>query len=83
MPTWWNVNGNQIQMSRLLSKQKTDARSSDMEFLKLQEDSASPALKVRKEQKTEKEENKVVVKEKGRSTAPEREFHLATHLFSR
>merc|ERR1712105_229163 len=47
-----------LPMSRLLSKQKTDARSSDMEFLRLQEESASPALKVRKEKKTEKEENK-------------------------
>ena len=51
-----------LPQSRLLSKQKTDARSSEMDFLRLQEESASPALKVRKEKTTEKEENKEVVK---------------------
>ena len=46
-------------MSRLLSEKKTDARSSKEDFLKLQEESASPALKMRREkEKVVKKENK-------------------------
>ena len=41
-----------------------------MDFLRLQEESASPALKVRKEKTTEKEENKEVVKEKEEKYCP-------------
>ena len=57
-----------LPMSRLLSKQKADARSSEVDFLRLQEESASPALKVRKEK--EKEENKEVVKDKEEKYCP-------------
>ena len=59
-----------LPQSRLLSKQKTDARSSEMDFLRLQEESASPALKVRKEKTIEKEENKEVVKENEEKFCP-------------
>ena len=55
-----------LPMSRLLSEKKTDARSSKEDFLKLQEESASPALKMRKEKEkvVKKEKNMEVVKEK-------------------
>ena len=55
-----------LPKSRLLSEKKTDARSSKEDFLKLQEESASPALKMRKEKEkvVKKEKNMEVVKEK-------------------
>ena len=53
-------------MSRLLSKPKADARSSEVDFLRLQEESASPALKERKE----KEKKKEVVKDKEEKYCP-------------
>ena len=59
-----------LPQSRLLSKQKTDARSSEMDFLRLQEESASPALKVRKEKTIEKEANKEVVKKNEEKFCP-------------
>ena len=64
-----------LPLSRLLSHQKTDARSSRADFLRLQEESSSPILKVRKEMKTKEEENKeeaakVDVKEKEEKSFP-------------
>ena len=64
-----------LPLSRLLSQQKTDARSSRADFLRLQEESSSPILKVRKEMKTKEEENKeeaakVDVKEKEEKSCP-------------
>ena len=64
-----------LPLSRLLSQQKTDARSSRADFLRLQEESSSPILKVRKEMKTKEEENKkeaakVDVKEKEDKSCP-------------
>ena len=64
-----------LPLSRLLSHQKTDARSSRADFLRLQEESSSPILKVRKEMKTKEEENKeeaakVDVKEKEEKSCP-------------
>ena len=45
-----------LPLSRLLSHQKTEARSAKAEFLKLQEESASPRLKVKEEVEEKQEE---------------------------
>ena len=54
-----------LPLSRLLSNRKTDARSSREDFLRLQEESSSPILKLRRttETKEENEEEAVVEKE--------------------
>ena len=68
--------------SEAFLSQGFSARSSEMDFLRLQEESASPALKVRKEKTTEKEEKKEVVKEKEEKYCPrEGVSSSGSHIF--
>ena len=65
--------------SEAFLSQGFSARSSEMDFLRLQEESASPALKVRKEKTTEKEEKKEVVKEKEEKYCPRELTNWSQH----
>ena len=53
-----------LPLSRLLCKQRTDARSSNAELLKMQEESASPQLRTMRSKVEEKQEDIVVHKVK-------------------
>ena len=69
-----------LPISRLLSHQKSDARSVKTEFLKLQEESASPRLKVKEEEEKHEEVAVFEVRENEEGRCP-RGFNLTGHLF--